>query len=428
MTYSFENTAGFADAADKADPLAQYRSRFLIPQHEGKDCIYFTGNSLGLQPRSAKGYIEEELKKWHELGVDGHFHAARRPWYHYHKYSKESLARIVGAAQSEVVAMNNLTSNLHLMMVSFYRPSATRFKIIVEANAFPSDRFALASQVKFHGHDPESAIVTLKPREGEYTLRTEDIISTIEAQGEELALVMMGGVQYYTGQFFNLKAITEAAHCAGAFAGFDLAHAVGNVPLQLHDDGVDFAVWCSYKYLNSGPGGVSGIFVHEKHGQDDDIPRFAGWWGHDEQERFQMKAGFRPMPGADGWQVSNGNVLSAAAHLAALELFDEVGMTELRKKSLQLTAYLEYLLRSIGAPASDLEIITPSSPEERGCQLSLFVNRDGQRIFENISKAGVVADWREPNAIRVAPVPLYNSFKDVYIFVKIIKDSLSLQS
>lgn len=416
----YESNINYAQKLDEQDSLKEYRSKFYIPKHQGKDCIYFTGNSLGLQPKSTSAYLEEELEAWKKYGVEGHFEG-KRPWLHYHKFSKRVLAKIVGAKPIEVVAMNNLTSNLHFMLVSFYRPTAQRFKIITEAGAFPSDQYALESQIKFHGFDPDEALVELKPREGEHTLRTEDIIAKINEIGNGLALVMMGGVQYYTGQFFDLKSITQAGHNVGAKVGFDLAHAAGNVPVNLHDNKVDFAVWCSYKYLNSGPGGVSGIFIHELHANNPDLPRFSGWWGHNEEQRFLMKKGFIPMEGADGWQLSNVNVLSSAAHLASLEIIDKIGIDELRKKSINLTGYLEYLLNKLNLNREELEIITPSNPKERGCQLSLLVNKNGKELFDKLSGQGVVADWREPNVIRVAPVPLYNSFEDVYRFVEILR-------
>lgn len=419
MTY--ENSLAFAQQLDKEDPLNTFRDKFHIPVLNDKEVIYFTGNSLGLQPKNTKTYIEEELDGWATLGVDGHFHSQKRPWFYYHKFSKEALAKIVGAKPEEVVSMNNLTSNLHLMMVSFYRPTATRYKIIIEAGAFPSDQYAVESQIRFHGYDYDDALIEVKPREGEYHLRTEDILSEIETHKDSLALVLFGGVQYYTGQLFDIGKITGAGHTAGAFVGFDLAHAAGNVPLNLHKDEVDFAAWCSYKYLNSGPGGVSGIFVHEKHGNNPEIPRFAGWWGHDEGERFKMKKGFIPMTGADGWQLSNVNILSSAAHLAALEIYDEAGIEPLREKSLKLTGYLEYLLKEFNLPEDVLRIITPSDPNQRGCQLSLLVSKNGKSIFEHLTRAGVVADWREPDVIRIAPVPLYNTFEDVYNFCEILK-------
>jgi kynureninase len=420
---NFENSRSYAKQQDHLDPLKQYRSQFHIPQHQGKDSTYFTGNSLGLQPKSTRKYIEEELKSWEDNGVEGHFEG-KRPWMYYHKFSKDQLAKIVGANPEEVVSMNNLTSNLHLMMVSFYRPTKQRFKIITEAGAFPSDQYALETQIKFHGFDLADALIELKPRDGEHTLRKEDILQAIEEAGDQLALVMMAGVQYYTGQFFDLKTITFKAHEVGAYCGFDLAHAVGNVPVNLHDNGVDFAVWCSYKYMNSGPGGVSGIFVHERHSNNSDIPRFAGWWGHDESERFQMKKGFKPMQGADGWQLSNVNVLSSAAHLASLEIFEQVGIDALREKSLKLTGYLEYLLVELNLDDEQLEVITPSDVAARGCQMSLLVKKNGKKVFDKLTEEGVISDWREPNVIRIAPVPLYNSFEDVYRFVEILKQAI----
>ena len=420
----YEDNRSFAQRMDQEDPLRSYRSEFHIPQVNGKEAIYFTGNSLGLQPKTTRQQVLDELEAWEKLGVEGHFHAEKRPWFYYHHFSKDALSRIAGATPLEVVSMNQLTPNLHLLMVSFYRPTQSRFKIIAEAGAFPSDQYALESQIRFHGFDPDTALIELKPRLGEHALRTEDIIQTIEANAETLALVMMGGVQYYTGQFFDLQAITEAGHRAGATVGFDLAHAMGNVPLQLHDWQVDFAVWCSYKYLNSGPGSVSGIFVHEKHAHNKDLPRFAGWWGYNEKKRFLMEKGFDPMPGADGWQLSNVNVLSTAAHLAALEIHDRVGMTALRQKSLKLTGYLAFLISKISGDQGVFEIITPQNEEERGCQLSIFCHKNGKKMFEQLTKGGVIADWREPNVIRVAPVPLYNTFEDVYQFAAILKGTL----
>jgi len=431
----FENSLSFAQKQDQQDPLKSYRQRFHIPQYAGKDCIYLAGNSLGLQPKSTKKFVNEELEDWEKLGLKGHFdESAKRPWFQYHKFLKDHLAIIAGAKPSEVVSMNTLTANLHLLMVSFYRPTAKRYKIITEAGAFPSDQYALETQINFHANhgsiqtfDPQEALIELNPRVGEYTLRTEDILAAIEDHKDELALVMMAGVQYYTGQFFDIETITKKAHEAGALAGFDLAHAYGNVPLHLHDDEVDFAVWCSYKYLNSGPGSVAGIFVHEKHGDNPNLPRFAGWWGHDEQQRFQMKNGFIPMPGADGWQLSNVNVLSSAAHLASLEIFSEVGMAVLREKSLQLTGYLEYLLNELNANAEKIKIITPPNPNQRGSQISLLVENRGKELFDRLIEQGIIADWREPNVVRVAPVPLYNSFEDVWRFVDILNNNLASQ-
>lgn len=408
---------------DQADPLKKFRNQFLIPKVNGSSSIYFTGNSLGLQPKSAAKFIKDELDDWATLGVEGHVHG-RKPWLYYHKFTKKALAEVVGAKPIEVVAMNQLTVNLHLMMVSFYRPTKTRFKILTEAGAFPSDQYAFESQLKFHSLKPSAALIELKPRKGEHTLRTEDILLAIQQHRKELALVILGGVQYYTGQFFNIKKITDAAHAAGAVAGFDLAHAIGNVPLSLHKHNVDFAVWCGYKYLNSGPGGMSGVFIHERHATDFSLPRFAGWWGHNEAERFQMKKGFKPMVGADGWQLSNVPIFQSAAHLASLEIFQQAGMKNLRAKSVLLTGYLEFLLSELNPSAKHFNIITPRSPEERGCQLSILMKQDGRKVFDYITKAGVIADWREPDVIRIAPVPLYNSFEDVFAFAQIFKQAL----
>jgi kynureninase len=400
-----------------------FRNRFLLPKAKGKTAIYLIGNSLGLQPKSTKKYITEELDDWARLGGEGHVHS-RRPWVHYHKFSKKALAGIVGAKPAEVVAMNQLTVNLHLLMVSFFRPDNERYKILTEAGAFSSDQYAFESQLKFHGFDPATALVELKPREGEFTLRTSDILQAINEHSSQLALVILGGVQYYTGQFFDIKKITAAAQAAGAVAAFDLAHAVGNVPLSLHKDNVDFAVWCSYKYLNSGPGAIAGAFVHERHAQRFDLPRFAGWWGHAEEERFLMRKGFNPMPGVDGWQTSNVPVFQGAAHLAALEIFQEAGMKRLRKKSEALTGFLEFLLNSLDPEGKHYQIITPAVNAERGCQLSVYMKHDGKKIFSKLTQAGVIADWREPNVIRLAPVPLYNTFEEVYRFGEILRKSI----
>ncbi len=417
----FENSLSFARKLDRLDTLKKFRAMFTIPKVNGKNSIYFTGNSLGLQPKSTKKFITEELEDWATLGVEGHLHS-RRPWLHYHKFAKKGLAALTGAKPTEVVAMNQLTVNLHLMLVSFYRPTTKRFKILVEAGAFSSDQYAFDSQIKFHGLNPKDALIEIKPRKGEHTLRTEDILSTIQQNKEKLALVIIGGVQYYTGQFFNIKKITKAGHAAGAIVGFDLAHAIGNAPLNLHKDNVDFAVWCSYKYLNAGPGAVGGVFVHERHAKNFNLPRFAGWWGHDEKERFQMKKGFKPMAGADGWQLSNFPVLQGAALVASLEIFQQAGIKNLQKKSVSLTGYLEYLLRQIPAHEKHFVILTPSKKEERGCQLSIYMKHDGKKIFDKITRAGVVADWREPSVIRVSPVPLYNTFEDVFRFSQIFRN------
>ncbi|SIT89876.1 kynureninase [Pontibacter indicus] len=416
---NYQNTLAFAQEQDNLDPLKHFKDRFYFPQVNGRDAIYFCGNSLGLQPKSAQMYIDNEMYKWANLAVEGHF-KGEEPWFNYHKLLTNGAARVVGAKPQEVVIMNQLTVNLHLMLVSFYRPEGKRIKIIMEGGAFPSDQYALETQVKFHGYTPEEAIVELFPREGEHTLRTEDILQSIAEQGEELALVLMGGINYYTGQVYDMAAITEAGHEAGAVVGFDLAHAAGNVPLQLHDWDVDFAVWCTYKYLNSGPGGTAGAFVHERHANNPDLPRFAGWWGHDASVRFQMKKGFIPMPGAEGWQLSNAQILPMAVHRASLELFDEAGMENLRAKSEKLTGYLEYLIDDVQVGKDVLEMITPRDPQARGCQISLLVKQNARELFNKLMEAGIIVDFREPSVIRVAPTPLYNSFEEVYRFSEIL--------
>ncbi len=407
----------FAQQLDRQDPLRTFREQFFIPQVEGRPAIYFCGNSLGLQPKNAAAYLEQELEKWRALGVEGHFRG-EHPWFSYHHWFKKPLAHLVGAYPDEVVAMNSLTVNLHLLMVSFYRPTPQRYKILCEAGAFPSDYYVIESQLQFHGFDPEEGMVEVFPRAGERILRTEDIVAKIEEVGSQLALVLFPGVQYYTGQYFDLPAITRAAHKVGAVAGFDLAHAVGNVPLRLHDWDVDFAAWCSYKYLNSGPGSVGGAFVHRRWHQQKDLPRFAGWWGYPEEKRFEMKKGFIPMEGVDSWQLSNAPIFSMAVHRAALEIFEAAGIERLRQKSEQLTGFLEFVIRTAVQrnPALEVEIITPSDPQQRGCQLSLFFHRGGQSVIQQLRRSGVIVDWREPNVMRVAPVPLYNTFEEVFRF------------
>ncbi len=418
MDTAFENSLAYARKCDEQDPLRDYRKRFYLPKgKDERELIYLCGNSLGLQPRTVKDALLRELEHWRKEAVEGHFRG-EMPWMYYHKFLQPQTARLVGAREEEVVVMNTLTTNLHLMMVSFYRPEGKRNKILVEGGAFPSDQYAVESQLKFHGIDPSEGLVELQPREGEHCLRMEDILETIASLGEELALVMLGGVNYYTGQFFDLEAITRAAHAVGAMAGFDLAHAVGNVPLRLHDWEVDFAVWCSYKYLNAGPGGPSGVFVHERYAYAPDLPRFAGWWGYEEETRFLMQKGFKPMRGAAGWQLSNAQIFGFAAHKAGLDIFDEVGMDALRQKSLRLTAYLRYLLDELNEREQRFEIITPKEPEQHGCQLSLLSLHEGKALYEKLSRQGIVCDWREPNVIRVAPVPLYNSFEEVWRFAQ----------
>jgi kynureninase len=410
--------AAFAAEMDTQDPLAKFRAQFHIPQHEGRDCIYFCGNSLGLQPKAVEAAMAQELADWKNLGVEGHFHG-KHPWMPYHEFVAENAAYVVGAKPSEVVMMNGLTANLHLMMVSFYRPTKARYKILIEYTPFPSDIYAVQSQAKFHGFDPADAIIEMKPRAGEHTLRQEDIEEVIAREGQSIALILIGGVHYYTGQFFDITRITEAGHKQGCMVGFDLAHAAGNVLLKLHDWNVDFACWCSYKYLNSGPGAVAGAFVHERHAKSFDLPRFAGWWGNDKSVRFKMGPQFQPMAGAEGWQLSNPPIFALAPARVSLDIFREAGMENLRAKSTQLTGYLECLLHNV--KLASLKIMTPANDAERGCQLSITVQGNGRKVFDALQKAGVVCDWREPDCIRVAPVPLYNSFSDVYRFVEIFK-------
>lgn len=412
----FQTGQNFAQQMDQNDPLANYRDQFHIPKtSDGKDVIYFCGNSLGLQPKATADAVTQELKDWQDMGVEGHWNA-KNPWMPYHEFLTQQYASLVGAKPTEVVAMNTLTVNLHLMMVSFYRPTDTRHKIIIEKGAFPSDQYAVKSQIQFHGFDPDTSLIELTPRAGEDILHTDDILETIAEHGDSIALIMLGGVNYYTGQYFDLKTITEAGHKHGAIVGFDLAHTVGNIPLELHNWNVDFACWCSYKYLNSGPGSVAGCFVHEAHENKPDLPRFSGWWGHDKETRFKMGPDFHPITGAEGWQLSNPPILSLAAVKASLDIFAEVGMEALREKSLKLTGYFEYLLDSLNSSA--FKVMTPRNPEERGCQLSIVVHENGKQVFEALENAGVICDWREPDCIRVAPVPLYNSFMDVYHFVE----------
>lgn len=419
----FQNTREFAQQLDAQDELKHYRNEFIFPQHEGKDVIYFTGNSLGLQPKSAKKYVDDVMNDWANLAVEGHFYA-EKPWWDYQERFAEPLSKIVGAKPSEITVMNTLTVNLHLLMVSFYRPTKTRYKIICEEKAFPSDQYMFQSQVTHHGYDPKDAIVEVKRREGEHNIRLEDILAKIEEVGDELALVLFGGVNYYTGQVFDMKTITETGHKVGANVGFDLAHAAGNINLELHDWNVDFAAWCSYKYMNSGPGNASGCFVHEKH-HHADLPRFAGWWGNKKENRFKMEPTFNPTIGADGWQISNLPVLSLAPYLASAEMFAEVGMEKLIKKRNQITSYLEFILHEIDKEVdSTFEIITPSNQEERACQLSVFLHGEGRSLFDYLMKNGVITDWREPNVIRLAPVPLYTSYEDMYEFGQRLKQGI----
>lgn len=414
----FENSLAFARKLDKEDALKEYRKLFFIPKVNGKPAIYLCGNSLGLQPKAVEKELKLELKDWKNLGVEGHVYA-KRPWLYYHHLFSKHMANIVGAKADEVVVMNQLTVNLNLLLISFYQPKGKRTKILIQANEFPSDYYAMEQQIKLHGLKPKDCLLEVTPRKGEATLRTEDILQTIEKYKNELALVMFSGVNYYTGQFFDLQKIAAAAQKHHITVGLDLAHAIGNVPLKLHDWGVDFATWCSYKYLNSGPGGVSGIYVHRKHGRNPKLPRLAGWWGIEEQTRFEMPKNFVPQSGAAGWQLSNAPILSMAAHKASLDIFDKVGMKALRKKSEHLTAYLEFLLKQ--HPQKDFRIITPARKEERGCQLSIQTLRNGRSLFERLTKAGVIADWRKPDVIRVAPVPLYNTFEEVFRFAELLR-------
>jgi kynureninase len=415
----FEASEDFARRMDAQDPLRHFREEFLFPHSpNGESPIYLVGNSLGLQPRKAKAYVLEALEDWEKHGVEGHFNG-QRPWLPYHEMLTEQTARLVGAHPIEVVVMNTLTVNLHLMMVSFYRPSGERRKILMEAGAFPSDQYAVASQLRFHGQNPEEATIRLTPRPGEETLRTEDILETIERHGREIALVLLGNVNYLTGQAFDMAAITRAAHKQGCKVGFDLAHAAGNLQLSLHDDGPDFAVWCSYKYLNGGPGTLGGVFVHERHARDKDLPRFEGWWGHNKQTRFQMGPDFDPTPGAEGWLLSNSPILQLAALRASMEIFDRATMPALRRKSEVITGYLEFLLDRL--PPGFVRITTPRDPKQRGVQLSLRFSKEPRKLLEKLTAQGVFCDFRSPDVIRAAPAPLYVSYHDVYRFAGVLE-------
>ncbi len=420
---------GLTEAAvrlDREDELASFRRRFRIPPGpDGKSSVYLCGNSLGLQPADTEATVLGLLEDWGRYGVEGHFRG-ERPWMPYHEQFAEPLAALAGALPAEVVCMNTLTVNLHLMMVSFYQPSNDRFRILIEKPAFPSDRYAVDSQARFHGLDPDDALIEVSPREGETVIRDADILEIIETRGDSIALVMLPGVQYYSGQRFDMEAITVAARKKGCRVGWDMAHAIGNVPLSLHDWGADFAVWCSYKYLNSGPGAVAGCFIHERHGSDPALPRFAGWWGHDKGSRFHMGPVFRPSPGAEGWQLSNPPILSMAPLIPSLHLFMDARMDRLTEKSRRLTGWLEELLK--GRLSDRVEILTPAAHSQRGCQLSLRMlsgRPSGREVFERLTSAGVIVDWREPDVIRVAPVPLYNSFDDVRRFVGHLEEATS---
>ncbi|MBA6291015.1 kynureninase [Colwellia sp. MB3u-70] len=421
-----ENSLAYAKKQDAEDPLAAYRDKFHHPVIDGKQVLYFTGNSLGLQPKSAREYINKELDEWAKWGVEGHFEA-ENPWVSYHEILTPASARLVGAKESEVVCMGSLTNNLHLLFVSFYKPTAKRFKIISEAKMFPSDRYLLETQARHHGLDPDEAIIEVSPREGEYLIREDDIIAAIEEHSDELALVFFGGMNYFTGQLFDMEKLTQAAHEHGALAGFDLAHAAGNVPLELHKWNVDFAAWCTYKYINSSAGNVAGLFVNERHGNDTSINRFGGWWGHNKERRFLMENTFDPMQGAEGWQISNAPVMGMAILKASLDIFDEAGIHNLRAKSVKLTSYLEFIFNDVVSkyPNFQLEIITPTGPKKRGAQLSIKLIGTDKTFFDKLTKAGVISDFRSPDVIRVAPAPLYNSFEDVYQFGNTLHSLLS---
>jgi kynureninase len=412
----FQPGQEFARAMDARDPLAGFRDRFCIPKTKGgEECVYLCGHSLGLQPKSAASYLEQELRDWAKLGVEGHFQATN-PWMPYHRLLTQQTAELVGAEWSEVVVMNSLTVNLHLMMASFYRPSSQRHKIVIEGGAFPSDQYAVKSQIRFHGFEPTTSLIELTARNGEFCIKDEDIAELIEREGESIALILLGGVNYATGQVFDMAEITKAGHRKGCVVAFDLAHASGNIPLQLHDWGPDFAVWCNYKYLNGGPGCAGGCFVHARHADWKDLPRFAGWWGHEEKIRFQMGPEFHAMAGAEGWQLSNPPILALAPLRASMEIFSEAGMERLRAKSVSLTSYMEFLLRQNNS--AKFSFITPCEPERRGAQLSIRLPEQGRKICDELSGQGVIGDWREPDTFRVAAVPLYNSYGDVFRFVE----------
>lgn len=410
----------FAKKLDQNDPLKTYRDKFLIPKDkDGNEMIYLCGNSLGLQPKTTKSYIDQELKDWANLGVEGHTDA-KNPWLPYHEFLTENMAKVVGAKPIEVVTMNTLTANLHFMMVSFYKPTSKRYKIVIEADAFPSDKYAVESQLRHHGFDDKAGLILWKPREGEELYHYEDLENIVEQHSDEIALIMIGNTNYYTGQFFDMKRITQLGHKHGCMVGFDCAHGAGNVQLNLHDSGADFAIWCTYKYLNSGPGSLAGAFVHERHAHDKSLNRFTGWWSHNKQTRFNMRHEFDVLPGAEGWQLSNPPILSLAAIRASLDIFAEVGMEVLTEKSRKITGYFEFLLKQLGEDT--IRIITPENPKERGCQLSIQVKNADKNLHKKLTEAGVISDWREPDVIRCAPVPLYNSYQDVYKTVEKLKE------
>ena len=421
----FENTEEFAKRLDSQDSLARYQEQFSFPKINDKKVLYFTGNSLGLQPKITQSYVDEIMNDWANLAVEGHFYADK-PWWDYHERLAKPLGNVVGAKASEITVMNTLTVNLHLLMVSFYRPDKKKYKIICEEKAFPSDQYMLQSQVKFHGYDPGDAIVEIKKRPGEHNFRTNDIKKVIEETGEECALILIGGVNYYSGQVFDIEEITKIGHQVGAFVGWDLAHAVGNIELKLHEWNVDFAAWCSYKYMNSGPGHASGCYIHERFHNQKDIPRFEGWWGTKKSSRFMMRPTFEPMENADAWQISNAPMLSLAPYLASLQLFDEVGMDALLKKRKRIVSYLEFIINDVAEKVDgNFEIITPKNEKERGTQLSILLHDHGKKLFDFLMKKGVIIDWREPNVIRLAPAPFYCSFLDIYKFGQILREGVS---
>jgi kynureninase len=399
----------------------QYRDQFHIPQVNGKDSIYLCGNSLGLQPKKVKDYVEETLEDWAKLGVEGHLHA-RHPWLPYHEFLTQSMARLVGARESEVVVMNSLTVNLHLLMASFYRPTKDRYKILIESDAFPSDRYAVASQAKWHGFEEEDAIVLWRPEPGKHLLDMDGLEDILRVEGEQIAMILLGGVNYYTGQYLDIREITKLGHDYGITVGFDLAHATGNVAMHLHDWDVDFAAWCSYKYLNSGPGSLGGIFVHDRLGQDLSIPRLSGWWGHNKETRFRMRDEFDPLPGAEGWQLSNPPILPLAAMRASMELFDQAGIENLQRSARDNVHFLYESIKDMPG----IKIITPADAHQRGCQLSLMVSHHGKKLFDQLTQEGIIADWREPDVIRIAPVPLYNTIDDAERFVSILTEKSGL--
>ncbi|MDO6813541.1 MULTISPECIES: kynureninase [Tenacibaculum] len=418
----YKATLDYAQQQDKEDKLAHLRNQFHIPKDkEGNEWLYFTGNSLGLQPKNTQKYIQQELDDWANYGVEGHFEG-NTPWLPYHEFLTESMAKIVGAKPLEVVVMNTLTTNLHLLMVSFYQPTKKKYKIVIESDAFPSDRYAVQSQLKFHGFDVADGLIEWKPRAGEELLNIEDLETIVAEQGDEIALLLIGGVNYYTGQYLDLKRIAEIGHSKECFVGIDLAHGAGNISPELHDSGVDFAAWCTYKYLNSGPGSLGGLFVHEKHAHNKELPRFSGWWNHNKETRFNMRQPFDVMAGAEGWQLSNPPILSMAAIKASLDMFAEVGMEALREKSEKLTGYFEFLINQIGSDS--IKIITPSNPKERGCQLSIQVKNADKSLHKKLTENNIITDWREPDVIRCAPVPMYTSFEDVYKMVSVLKGLL----